>query len=350
MNELPLIDVFIINYNGKNTILSTIESLYNSENIAVNITVIDDHSTDESPEMIKKCYPGIPIHVMPSNTKRANILRNKAMQMAKTEYFFISDNDIKYDRHCLSEMLKVMQADPAVASCTPRLMYWDQPDKVYIAGISVHYIGAAISDQRDKPFDQRNIKPSMNSGSGICLLRRETAIHTGGFDVNLLQGWGSDGEFYQRMLRAGHKCLYVPTAFGLHEDKLQITTRKFRAVGATYNRWVFMLSHYSIPLLLLLTPMLLMYEIFQLAFVIMKGIFTQYIKGNLLVIRNLPLIISKRKQVQKLKIVSDKKVVFAGNLYVAPALLEKNPLIKFVVFRFSDLLSAYWSIIKRIVP
>ena len=38
---------------GINTVLSTIQSLYESCNVKVSISVIDDHSTDESVNLIK---------------------------------------------------------------------------------------------------------------------------------------------------------------------------------------------------------------------------------------------------------------------------------------------------------
>lgn len=344
------IEVFIINYNGERTILSTIESLYNSEDVNIAISVIDDDSIDNSIDLIKRHYPSIPIFIMPTNQKRANILRKKALHMAKDEFVFITDNDLLFDRRCLAEMYNLMQTDENIAACTPRLMYWDEPNKVYLAGTKVHFIGAAISDNRDKIYENKADKPSLNSGSGICLLRRKVALKVGGFDENLMQGWGSDGEFYQRLLLAGYKCLYVPSAFALHEDKLNVIDRKYRVVGQTYNRWVFILSHYSVALLILLFPVFFNYKLLQIGFTIMKGVFPQFLLGNLLVIKNWAYISRKRKFVQSLKVISDKEVLFAGNIYVAPALIKNNKFIKFGVSIFSSLLNCYWHIVKLFIP
>jgi len=341
-------EVFIINYNGKNTVLSTIESLYNSKNVKVKITVLDDHSSDDSPNLIKQRYPEIPVNILPYNSKRANILRNKALEIAESEFVFISDNDLKYDENCLSNLLNYMKSDDSIATCTPRMMYWDQPDKIYIAGTKVHFIGAAISDHRDKIYNN-NTEVSSNSGSGICLLRRSIVDIVGGFDLNLLQGWGSDGEFYQRLLRAGYKCLYIPSAFALHEEKLVVTNRKFRVIGQTYNRWVFIFTHYSLSLILLLIPAFMAYELLQFVFVIMKGIFPQYVKGNLLVIKKFSFILKKRRFVQSIKVVSDKDVLFSGNIYIAPALIEKHKIIKYGINAFIFILNIYWVIIKKIL-
>ncbi len=345
-----LIEVYIFNFNGKNTVLSTIGSLYKSENVNISISVIDDHSTDDSIEIIKKSYPGVNIHVLPYNTKKLNLLRNKALSLGTSKLIFITDNDLKFDKNCLSELLKVMESDEKIATCTPRLMHWDQPEKVYTAGTKVHYIGAAISEQRDRIYQKNNAEPSLNSGGGICLIKREAALSAGGFDEKLLMGWGDDGEFYQRLLRVGYKCLYIPAAFALHENKIVDTIRKFRVVGQTYNRWIFILSHYSIPLIILLIPVFIIYEVFQAAFVLVKGVLPEYMKGNFLVFKNFRLLLEKRKFVQNLKIVSDKEALFSGELYVAPALLKKYGFIKAAISGLSSFLNIYWQLIKNIIP
>jgi len=66
-----------------------------------------------------------------------------------------------------------------------------------------------------------------------------------------------------------------------------IGLRKNRVVGQTYNRWWFILSHYSVLLIILLIPAFLLYEILQILFVLMKGALKQYLEGNILVIKNL---------------------------------------------------------------
>ncbi len=346
-----LIEVYIFNFNGRNTILSTIESLYKSVDVNISISVIDDYSSDDSLEMVRTRYPEIEIHRMEHNTKKLNLLRNKALNLAKSKFLFITDNDLNFDKSCLSELLKVMESDSAIATCTPRLMHWDQPNKVYTAGTKVHYIGAAISEQRDKIYDPTNDKyPSSNSGGGICLIRRDAALKAGGFDEKMLMGWGDDGEFYQRLLRAGYKCLYVPTAFALHENKIVDTIRKYRVVGQTYNRWLFILTHYSILLIILLIPVFIIYELVQAVFVLTKGVLVQYIQGNLLVIKNYREILDKRKFVQSIKVTSDKDVMFSGDLYVAPALIQKFGFIKIAISGLSSFLNIYWQIVRKIIP
>lgn len=349
MDNQELIEVFIINYNGENIVLSTIQSLLNSVDVRIAITVIDDDSSDNSIELIHKQYPNIPVHKMSFNQRRANVLRNKALEIATSKYVLITDNDLIYDKKCLAEMYNYIRKDESIAACTPRLMYLDKPDKVYVAGTRVHFIGAAIADKRDQIYMDEFELPSINSGSGICLINREIALKCGGFDSKLMQGWGSDGEFYQRLLLAGYKCMYIPTAFALHEAKLNVNDRKFRAVGQTHNRWVFILTHYSLSLILLLLPILLFYEILQIGFITISKMLPEYLMGNILVLRDFRYIISKRKQIQKMRKVSDFDVLFSGTIYIAPSLINKHKFIGRAAKSLSWFLDVYWRLIQKII-
>ncbi len=346
MNNKDFIEVFIINYNGENVILSTIQSLLNSVDVNISITVIDDVSTDNSIDLVKKHYPNISIYKMPFNQKRANVLRNKALELAKSKYVFITDNDLIFDKKCLSELYRYIKDDETVAACTPRLMYMDEPNRVYVAGTRIHFIGAAITDKRDQIYEEENDLPAINSGSGICLVNREVAIKNGGFDVYLLQGWGSDGEFYHKLLLSGYKCLYIPTAFALHEVKLNVKERKFRAIGQTHNRWFFILTHYKFSTILLLFPAFIIYEILQIGFISFNGMLPEYLKGNLLLIKDLGNILRQRKQIQRSRKVSDFDVLFSGRIFIAPSLIKKYKILGTLVNSLSYFLDLYWRLLK----
>lgn len=349
MDNYELIEVFVINYNGENIILSTIQSLLDSVGVKLSITIVDDASTDNSIQLVKEHYPFISIYQMPNNQKHANILRNKALELARAKYIFITDNDLLFDKHCLSELYNFIIKDENIAACTPRLMYLNEPDKIYVAGTRIHYIGAAISEKREQFYNPTEDEPSINSGTGICLINRDIAIEYGGFDTNLLQGWGSDGEFYQRLLLAGYKCYYVPKAFALHEAKLNVFERKYRVIGQTHNRWMFILSHYSVSLIILILPVLVLYEIIEFLFIIMKGLAVQYLKGNYLLLKNFRYLIKKRKFVQSIRKVPDKEVLFSGPIYIAPVLVKKFAIANSVLNLFSSFLNTYWKLIKKII-
>ncbi len=347
---METIPVVVINYNGKRTVLDTIRSIYEMEDVQVRVYMVDDGSTDGSPDLVSKTFPEVIIQREPKNIGKLNVMRNKALQLVDSKWVLITDNDIIFDKKCLAELLRVMKSDESIATCTPRLMNMDRPEYVYTADTKVHFIGAAIGELRGKKLDPRQLKITSNSGGGIVLLDREKALEVGGYDEDYLMGWGDDGEFYQRLLRAGYKCLFVPSAYALHEEKPFGKLRHYRAVGQIYNRWLFILTHYSIVTLVLLLPAFVLYELMQFAFMTAKKMPHLYIKGNLLVLKNLPLILKKRKKIQKLRKVSDKNVLYSGHIYVAPSVLQNNAMLRVSVGMISIFFNLYWKIVKIFIP
>jgi hypothetical protein len=336
-----------VNYNGRATVLETIRSLYAQAEIKVKIHVFDDNSSDGSPELIKKKFPEIPVYHQARNTGRPNILRNEAIKIGGSGLIFISDNDILYDRYCLRELLRAMEGHDKVAACVPRLMYWHEPDRIYLAGSRVHFLGASVAPNRDeiiaRPLSQ---EPSISTGGGILLLDCEKIAQSGGgFDSDYMHGWGEDGEFYQRLMLSGFKSLYVPEAFGLHENKL-LKLRKHRAEGQIYNRWMYIVSHYSFLTLVLLLPAFGIYEVMQFIFMLLKGLVGIYLKGTWKALLHLPLFIEKRRCVQKLRKIQDSQLLIAGDMYVAPSLLKENAFLQLLLKGINVLFDCYWRLVR----
>ncbi|MCP4117311.1 MAG: glycosyltransferase [Desulfobacteraceae bacterium] len=343
------IDAFIINYNGKKTVLETIRSLYDSESVRVNISVLDDCSTDDSVEMIKKAYPGVRVYEGSVNTGKPNILRNRAMAMARTSKVLLTDNDILYEPGCLKELVGGMGQGHGVAAAIPRLMYWNEPERIYLAGSRVHYLATSVGDRRDQLLEKVGGKPETSTGGGIVLLDREKALALGGFDEDYLHGWGEDGEFYQRLMLAGLKSCYVPSAVAYHEAKLN-QTRPARAEGQIYNRWQYILTHYSSMTIFYILPALMLYEMIQVLFMVLKKMPRLYLKSTLMAMVNIPFFLEKRRRIQRVKKVADKDLLCSGMIYVSPFLTDNSRILGLGLKMISALFGIYWKLVGKLLP
>jgi len=343
------ISVYIVNFNGRDCVSDTIQSLLNQEGVNVSIEVIDDGSTDGSVELISNRYPGIRIHAEQDNTKEVNRLRTIGINSACADRVFISDNDTTYDRHALLQLSKTMATNTQIAACRPRIMYKSAPDILFAGNGWIHFIGATIAETRDVKLENYDEEPRFGIGGGNVLLNTRIARLVGGFDEDYLLAWNDDGEFFQRLLLAGYQCMYVPMAIAFHEAVPFTASRHYRAMGQVHNRWMYILTHYSLRTILLLIPAFTIYEIAQFLFFVVKGIPNQYFRGNLLVLKNLRLISDKRKRIQKLKKVSDMKLVFAGKLHVSATAKKESKLTKFLIECLSGFLSGYWRLVSRLI-
>jgi len=255
-----------------------------------------------------------------------------------------------------------MVKDGSVATCTPRLMHWEEPERIYRAGGKTHYIGAAVCPDRDEllpaVLGRRSTEgagsatgePVLNAGGGILLLDREAARKAGGFDEDYMFGWGDDGEFYQRLMLHGSQCLYVPDAVAHHEAKPFTGTRRARTVGQIYNRWQYILTHYAARTLFLIGPALVLYEIVQLVFMTLKGMLGLHLAGTWRSIKHLRFFLAKRKRIQSSRVVSDRDILFSGPIYVSGAVVTHNPITRFGYRLTNYLFDIYWKLIKPCLP
>lgn len=341
------VTVAVINFNGEEILGETLTSIERLNYPDLNIILIDDGSTDRSLELVRKDFPDVRIIKMDVNTGRPNKLRNIGIMEAGNRLVFLVDNDIVFDRECLMQLAKTLESSPDLAICTPRLMYYDQPERINIAPTKLHYIGTSISPKRDRLIrDVEMDRPELTIGGGIMLIDKKKAIEIGLLDEDFPMGWGEDGEIYMRMRLAGFRTLYVPEAVGYHRPKEWKESRYQRAFGQVKNRWFILLTQYSIKTLILIVPALVVYEFFLLLFMTLKGIPHLYFKGNIDVIKNLGMIIEKRKAIQAKRKVSDRELLTTGDMYISPALI-KNPVMKIGVRMLNGFFNSYWKIINK---
>lgn len=349
--SVPQLTAVVVNYNGIATVCETIGSLLESRSVDVRIVVIDDGSTDGSPEAIRRWFPQVTVEAEPRNTREVNRLRNKGLALANSGKIFLTDNDVKFHPDCLSELLRVMEGDDRVGVCVPRLMYRDDPERVYQSGGHVHYVGATIAPGRDAkataPWTAGPPEPA--TGGGIALFDGEKLRQVGGFDENYALAWGDDGELHHRLRLAGYKSLYVPSAVGFHEFKSFTRSRHYRARGQIQNRWRFLLTHYSARTLALITPALLLFELMQASFFLMKGLPHLYIQGTLAAIRALPGSLRRRGEIQALRRVPDKELLQAGPIYIRPEHGLQGRAVALAVGAIVHLLSLHWRLIRPLL-
>ncbi len=340
------VTVAVINFNGVDILGETLSSIKSLNYPDLRVILIDDGSTDRSVELVRRGYPDVRIYEMGRNTRMLNMLRNSVVREATTDLVFVTDNDVVFQPDCLKTLVEVMRSSEDIGLCTPRLMYMDEPERIYTDASRLHYIGTSISRFRGASVDMKDALPESTAGGGIFLIDRRKAFEIGLFDEDYSLGWGDDGEFYYRMKIAGYKTFYIPEAICFHKAKEWSSLRHYRAYGQVRNRWHLLLIAYQLRTLIMIIPALIVYEILLLPFLTVKGIPHLYFKGNIDVIRNLGRILKKRKVIQATRKVPDRELLTSGDMYISPSLIQ-NPFLKIGVKLLNGFFNVYWKIVKR---
>ena len=339
------VTIAVITYNGEHLLEECLSAVKSQDYPEYETMLVDNSSTDGSVDMVREKFPEVRILQMDEN-RGPNPARNVAIIKSDTSYTLLVDDDAVLTPQCLRILMKTMKKYSNIAICNPRIILYDDRTRIQYDGSRLYYIGAVIARNSGASIQQAcktTIPVSVVSGLTM-LVERDKALQIGLFDEDFFFGW-DDADFSLRMTISGFKCLHVPQAVVYHKLKKRGLSKAFYQIR---NRWYLILKSYSSRTLLLLWPILLVYELGLLLFLTMEGVLFEYLKANLAVIKNLGMLMKKRRKIQALKKISDGEVLCAGDFYVREELTEKRYL-KLGKNILNHVFNSYWKLIKSFI-
>ena len=345
-NEEPPVTIGITNYNGEETLIQTIKSVRELDYTNYRLIVVDDASVDSSREVVRKHFPDVEL-IQHEKNSGLSAVRNTIIKNSKSNLIFIIDNDITLDPQCLSILVREKSKRERAVVVSPRILFNGGKD-VQSDGTRMHYIGAAIHYNRHVPLaevekNDEDVMEVESASGGMMLLDKKLAEQLDFFDEDFRFGW-SDGEFMFRATLSGLKCYNVPAARVLHHFKVWGTGRSFYQMR---NRWFIILINYSLRTLIVISPMLFLYEILLAVFMLLKRNVGDYTRSWIDILGSLPKLLKKRRIAQSRRILSDRDFLFVGNMTMDKGLL-KNKLAMFVKSMINGFFNGYWKTVVKL--
>jgi GT2 family glycosyltransferase len=231
--------------------------------------------------------------------------------------------------------------DPAIGIAMARLQLLDRPGVLNSGGTVVHVSGLAWAGRFGEPADVIRTLEDVPAASGAALaIRRETFDALGHFTPELFM-YQEDVELSWRAHLSGLRVVVDPAAdvfheyaFGRHPTKIALLER---------NRLIFVLSAYSIRLLLLLAPMLALGELAMLALAARRGWFQGKLDGWWWLLRHPRWLVRHRRATQRLRKVRDREL----GRFLTPTLDPKVASVPRGIGVLNRLLVPYWSLVRR---
>ncbi len=345
-HEEVLVSVAITNYNGGDLLLEVIRACRGSRHRNLEIIVVDDGSNDGSLRRALDAYPDIQGIDLTRNTQRLNVVRNAGIKAARGDYVLLIDNDVCFAPDAIPRLLEVLRADPGNATASPRLISaFDDGERIYWDGGSLHYLGASVCPNRNAPLDTPARAPERNIGCGNVLIDRHKLAEIGYFDEAYALGWADDGEIYYRFLAAGYECLHVSEVTATHIAKLRTTER----LGAQLrNRWMFLLKNYEARTLWVVLPALAVFELMQFGFCLLKGAAGIYFKALVQVFKELRGYGADRRRFAACRRRGDGDILSSGDLYIAATHIT-SPVLRRVLMLAQGFFNGYWRLARRLL-
>ncbi len=130
MKEKPNVDVIIPNYNKSAYIEEAINSVVNQTCKNWHLYVIDDCSTDNSLEKIKKFSEKKNIKIISlKKNKGPSFARNYGMRISNSKYISFLDSDDGWDIHKLEKQINFMEEKKLTFTFTDYIPFFEKGDK-----------------------------------------------------------------------------------------------------------------------------------------------------------------------------------------------------------------------------
>ncbi|MFJ3214809.1 glycosyltransferase family 2 protein [Kitasatospora sp. NPDC086801] len=104
----PTVSVIIPNYNYEKTIAAVVESVLAQTHPVHEVLVVDDGSTDRSPEIVR----GYPVKLIPQQNGGVSVARNRGVAESTGDILFFLDSDIALAPDAIANAVALLREQP----------------------------------------------------------------------------------------------------------------------------------------------------------------------------------------------------------------------------------------------
>jgi len=216
----PLLSILLVNYNDGAHLpecLSSIEA--NAGAVDHEVIVVDNASTDGSPELIAERFPRIRI-IRNSRNEGFGRANNRALREGRGKFILFLNTDVVLHPGALDLLLAEMAADPLTGIAGPALLNPEDSFQVSF-GNRVGFFTEAFKKAFLNRAIQRGLRKSRGRRevgwvSGAFLLARKKALlDAGPFDERFFL-YFEDIDLCRRAVEKGWKVIFLPRAVSFH--------------------------------------------------------------------------------------------------------------------------------------
>ncbi len=218
----PRVSIVILNWNSYQVTLDCLLSLRKMDYRNFEVVLVDNGSIDGSPVKLLENVPEIRLIRNPTNLGFAggcNVGIRDALRRG-TDYVLLLNNDTIVAPDCLSQLVRVAESDEKVGALSPKILFFDHPDRLNYAGgehrrwrLFPKVFGLRQLD--DGSYDKIR---EVSFLTGCAFLIKAKAVRQIGVLEEVYFHFYEDIEWSLRVLKAGYKDMYVPSAVVWHKE------------------------------------------------------------------------------------------------------------------------------------
>ena len=173
--------IVILNWNGSSFLKRFLPAVISCSEGNVEIVVADKGSTDDSKTVVETNFPSVVYLQLNQNFGFAEGY-NQALGSLQADYFLLLNSDVEVTPGWLEPMFLLMESDPAIGICQPKILSLDRPAEFEYAGAAGGFLdrygypfcrGRILQDV-EKDLGQYNPSIPVTWASGACMMVRSS--------------------------------------------------------------------------------------------------------------------------------------------------------------------------------
>ncbi|WP_041804317.1 glycosyltransferase [Microcystis aeruginosa] len=219
-SDNPLVSIIIPIYNQFAYTFNCLESLSVnlSSDLAYEIIIVNDASSDETLEQLATLVKGIKVL---TNTENSGFIRscNYGASQAKGQYLYFLNNDTRILENCLESLLKLIINNPQVGAVGSKLIYANgkQQEAGGIIWNSADGWNYGRLDSPEEP-EYNYVRPVDYCSGASLLVPTELFKQLGGFSQDFIPAYYEDTDLCFALRELGYQVLYQPQSNVIHYE------------------------------------------------------------------------------------------------------------------------------------
>jgi GT2 family glycosyltransferase len=306
---MPEISVVVLNWNGRQFLEDCLLSLRRQTFRDFETILVDNGSTDGSVAYVSSRFPEATVEALADNA--GFVQGNLAgYQRATGDAIVLLNNDTESHPRFLEEIHRATELFPQAGSFASKMLYFEERGRVDNCGSEITAAGTSIDVGRDdvdgpKYADYRWVFGGCGGAIGY---RRKMLDDVGFLDRDLFMVYEDLDLSFRAQLR-GYPCVFVPGAIVFHHYHGTVKRSPGKYVFYSQrNIETVYLKNMPLALMVRSLPQRVLYELGAAAYFCRMGAGMAFVKAKVDVVRQLPRILEKRREIQRRKTISNQQL------------------------------------------
>lgn len=219
--------VLVLSYNGKYLLDEALSSYLQSDYPNYEIVVIDNGSGDGTIDYVGSRFRTVKVIRTEKNLGYSgglNLGLQYAFDRTDAKFALLSNNDVRIDRHAISELVKIAAKDKKIGFVTGKVYYYESPNILQTVGKyadPIRWNGDHIGNKEEDTGQYDTVSERLFIDDIYTLVSRRMYEDTGGYNTTFFLE-SEEYDWQARAKKLGYRIMYTPHARLWHKESMTI--------------------------------------------------------------------------------------------------------------------------------